>query len=210
MMSQAIYSQSVPGQDVSSFYVVTGFHNPLLRSGQYMVSLAPHYYHSEYNYYSTTQSLSNQTQPPNTSESSGRSSGKSSYYDFSFASLYGLSSDITLNLTLTYFPKQNANTQQSSSLYSYQSSSSSSSGSNLNDSSEDNDNINSSITISYRPERNVELAFQARYSSSNSIGIATGSSISNYGSLSTDTYNSSNTGKFPSYDFSFAIVLLSN
>jgi hypothetical protein len=215
MMSQAVYSQSVlsdNNHDMSSFYAVTGFHNPILHSGQYMASLTPHYYHSSFddNSYSASNSLSGQITSQSTSESSGISSGILSYYDLSFASLYGISNDITLNFTFTYFPKQNVTTQQSSFLSSYNSSSSTSANSDLDNYSGDDNSINSSIILSYRPERNLELAFQARYSSSTSVGNMNGSSISNYTSSSMNTYFSSSTTKYPTYDLSFSIVLISN
>ncbi len=195
------------GQDYSNYSPISGFKNPALSSGQYMVSLTPHYYNSS----PTRLANDNRSEKPNIRATTllDSYSGNISYYDFSIASLYGITNDLTLSFNMTLFPKQKAESYSDyqvvnnytvpySDIY-------------TTNGVFDKNNINGNLIVSFRPQRNIELSLSAQYYTLTSISSNTSTFSSNTigsGYSYRSIYNS--TQKQNQYDISFSIVLIGN
>ncbi len=205
-------------QDLSSFYAISGFRLPALRSGQYMLSVTPHYAVRPSDYASFTSSTSA------TSTSSTLTNSGTSYYtpytSFSASSsfVYGLSDQTTVSLGLSYLPYHSYGTRTILSSSSTDVSPSSAQTNSVTDGSDlfHEQNVASTLTLAHRLQPNIELSLSASWSYSRSpyAIISDGSALHNSGGLTPtlSTTTSSSNGLVSSnghaFDISATLVVL--
>lgn len=195
-------------QDYTNYYQINGFQNPALRSGQYLISVTPNYYYSTPEY--TSQRTANGSSE--VSNSQNTSSDKISSIDLSLNSYYGLTNDITMNVALSLFPKQNDINSNSTTVSTYTYGLSSGSNNNISNVAYSTSNINSSLILSYRPQYDIEISFRAVYYTFSSTMGLTGSQQNAYSSNPTVTSNitGSSLSKRKVYNVGFTFVFIGN
>ena len=161
----AIICQTALAQDLSSFYQISGFRLPALRTGQYFLSLSPHYVSQPYDY-ATLSTLSSSSSTDNYRDAVDHTW---SMFGFSTNFTYGISDETTIAINLQYNPYQ----ASGKSKYSYNDASfytSPSASSHLYASNwmEDfrEESMASSLILCHRIQRNIEFSVEAQWQSS--------------------------------------------
>ena len=189
-------------QDLSSFYQITGFRLPALRTGQYMLSLSPRY--------STRSSTFNGTdvRVQGTTTGSGQFSYDSPYSTFRIGSsaIYGLSDRTTISLSVDFVPNQSTGDQISSG-NSFDPPSFTSSTYQLQTSKLES--FSSSFMFAQRFDRNIEFSLSASYTTQNipTISMFT-NQFSGGGPATIGTDNSTSSSKNRGFDIQANIVIL--
>jgi hypothetical protein len=190
-------------QDLSSFYQITGFHLPALKSGQYMLTLTPQYSSAPSDVNTTSFPFGN----PSTQTFSYASQFTESYFRLATSALYGLSDRTTLSVALEATPGQSLGDQLSSSY----NSSGSFSFAQLNATNYRTDTFFSSITLAHRMQPNVELSILGAYSVSNTPVSGITSQTSTSGGVSTTSNGTSaSSSKYRSFNIQASVVILGN
>ena len=146
-----VWSAFVLAQDLSSFYGVSGFHLPLLRSGQYSLSVSPSYHRA-----SARTSMSDSSADYLAQNSSEHSD---SYVEVSSALLYGLTNRTTASLCLVYLPEQSLGHYNSRSLYD----SPLTRGTGVQVIDEREERFGSVLVLAHRPRRDCEISLTGSY-----------------------------------------------
>ncbi len=211
MMQSSLYPQSVftdNTRELSTFYSIAGFSNPILQSGQYMFSLTPHYFHSANNYNEMMNSGTTILIPNSAVSTAG--SDVWSYYYVTMASLYGITDEFTLSFSIVLQPKQNM-TNTSGQTYTTNTGSGGVSFNKSKGRSFLGENVQSSrIIISYHPKRDVEFAFQARYWNTASYQSSYLWNYNNGSAVFTSASYGYAMSNSPAYDFGFSLVVIGN
>ncbi len=183
-------------QDLSNFYVISGFRLPALQSGQYELTVTPRYSVRPSDYASQSDGLS-ATGASTTTSLSG-TSYYTPYNAFSANSsfIYGLSNQTTMSVGLTYLPLHTYGVRNvfSSSATDVTPSGAQTTGSSDGTLHFQEESIASSLTIAHRLQPNVELSLTASWSFSKSpySSLGSGSSLHDSGGL-TPTFTTTNT-----------------
>jgi hypothetical protein len=200
-MSLVLIPAMLHSQELSDFYSVQGFNSPTLRTGQYILSFSPHYFHNPFSTSSRATLTQNNVQG---NQAENNPSGYA-YLNFATSGIYGISDQVTITLAVTFSPNQDMldhNYKYSFTAPSYVQ--------NINEVYTDShDHINGSLTLSYRPQANLELSFLGRYFDMHTPSNYHGSYYLNNNGTVVSTngkgaINNDNTG----YDLSLSIVLL--
>jgi hypothetical protein len=209
-------------QDLSSFYVISGFRLPALHDGQYAFSLTPHYTLRPSDYASFTTSSSTASTPTATTTTTGDNYTsyytpyKAFYANTNFT--YGISDKTTASIGVTYQPYSTYGTRSTnSSSYSFVDPS-------LNNTDSfsggptafKTESLAGSFVLAHRLLPNIELSLAGSWSYARSpySGTTTGSAFHSSGGATpvfTSTVSSSDvmvSNNTHSFDISASIVIL--
>jgi len=209
-------------QDLSSFYLITGFRLPALHEGQYAFSLTPHYTLRPSDYASFSTSSSTASTPTTTTTTTG--DNFTSYYTpykafYANTNMtYGISDKTTASVGVTYQPYSTYGTRNTiSSSYSYVDPAASYTDTySGGPTAFTTESLAGSFVLAHRVQPNIELSLAASWSYAKSpySGSTTGSAFHTSGGVtptftqtasSTDLLVSSNSHSF---DISASIVIL--
>ena len=209
-------------QDLSSFYVISGFRLPALHDGQYAFVLTPHYTLRPSDYASFSTSNSTASTPTTTTTTTGDNSTsyytpyKAFYANTNFT--YGLSDKTTASIGVTYQPYSTYGTRSTlSSSYSLVDPSLSYTDSHSGGpNAYKTESLAGSLVLAHRIQPNIELSLAASWSYAKSpySGSTTGSSLHSSGGVNptlTSTISSSDllvSNNSHSFDISASIVIL--
>jgi len=217
-------SASAFSQDLSNFYLISGFRLPALREGQYAFVLTPHYTLRPSDYASFSTSSSTASTPTTSTTTTGDNYTsyytpyKAFYANTNFT--YGLSDGTTAALGLTYQPYSTYGTRSTST-----SSFSNVAPPNPNSFTDTYGNgptdfktesLAGTLTIAHRIQPNIELSLAASWSYARSpySGSTAGSAFKNSGGATptlTSTVSSSDllvSSNSHSFDISASLVIL--
>ena len=174
-------------QDLTSFYAITGFRLPALRSGQYELAVTPHYAVHPSDFASSTSGLSATTSSSTTSNSVTSYYTPNSSFSASSSFIYGLSDETTVSLGLSYMPLHTygVRTILGTSVSDVNPSAAQTNGSSIGTSTFRDENLGSTLTIAHRLQPNIELSLSASWSYSRSpySTFSDGSSLHDSGGL---------------------------
>jgi outer membrane protein assembly factor BamA len=153
-----LIAAETPAQDLSSFYAISGFRLPALRTGQYYLSLSPHYL----SHPSDDFSMYSLSSAENTS--TGQGSGSYTYSTFGLSAdfTYGISDLTTISAYLGYNPDQATGRQDYNSVYTSTPSYSSTSNASYEFKEEA---VSSALVLAHRFQPNLEFSVSASWTS---------------------------------------------
>ena len=209
-------------QDLSSFYLITGFRLPPLHEGQYAFVLTPHYTLRPSDYASFSTSSSTATAPTSTTTTTGDNFTsyytpyKAFYANTNFT--YGLSDKTTASIGVTYQPYSTYGTRSTLSSSSTLVDPALSSTDSYSDgpTAFKTESLAGSFVLAHRLQPNIELSLAASWSYARSpySGSTLGSSLHNSGGAlptTTSTLASSDllvSNNSHAFDISASIVIL--
>jgi len=211
-------------QDLSSFYVISGFRIPALREGQYALVLTPHYTFRPSDYASLSSSSSTASTPTTSTTTTGGNLTsyytpyKAFYANTNFT--YGLSDNTTAALGVTYQPYSTYGTR--STLTSSFTNAAPPNPNSYTDTYGDGptefktESLAGTLTIAHRIQPNIELSLAASWSYAKSpySGSTNGSALKSSGGATptlTSTVSSSDllvSSNSHAFDISASLVIL--
>jgi outer membrane protein assembly factor BamA len=189
-------------QDLSSFYAISGFRLPALRTGQYYLSLSPHYSSQPGDGFSTL-SLSSSA---NMSTSQSSNSYTYSTIGVSTNFTYGISDLTTISAYLRYNPNQATGRQDYNSVYTSTLSYSSTSYASYEFKEEV---VSSGLVLAHRFQPNLEFSVSASWGSYKRPSSGTRLESSTSGGVSASSSGPASSSNNQHYvDISATIVIL--
>jgi hypothetical protein len=189
-------------QDLSNFYAISGFRLPALRTGQYYLSLSPHYSSQPSDGFSTY-SLSSSG-----SMSTSQSSNSYTYSRFGLTAnfTYGVSDVTTISAYALYNPKQVTGRQNYNSIYTSTPSYSSTSNASYEFKEEA---VSSALVLAHRFQPNLEFSVSASWTSYKRPSSGTQLQSSTSGGVTASSSGpASSSNNQHSIDISATIVIL--
>ncbi len=153
-------------QDMSSFYAITGFRLPALRSGQYELTLTPHYAVHPSDFASTSNGLAVNGATSTASNSLTSYYTPNNSFSASTSFMYGLSDQTTMSFGLSYLPlhTMGVRTILASSATDVSPSQAQTTSSSNGTTQFQDESVASTLTIAHRIESNIELSLSASWS----------------------------------------------